>query len=550
MDARCRDALKIGDAMFSRKQSFDSLNQEIALQFYSERADFTTKRSVGEEYASHLFSSYPPLARRELGNLLSSNLRPRTAREKWMGIHVEDKDTDQQTSNRKYLEYLTDVQWRAMYDPASNFVRATKEGDHDFAAFGNAAIKVGPNVEGNGLLYTNFHLRDCAWSENAEHKVDCLHRNWNPTARQLKQHFGDKISPDVAKACKDKPEKEFSCRHIVMPQRLYDYQTPAGRKPPFISLYVERESETILEEVGLNYFPYVTPRWQTVSGSPYGSSMATAICLPDGRTMQAVVRVLREAGEKFVDPPMVAVMDAIRSDIALYAGGITTVDIEYDERLGEVLRPIVQDRGGMPIGFEIADALREDIRSGFFLDKIMLPEFDARMTATEVRRRIEEHIRAASPLFEPIEQDYNTPLCEVTFDILAENGAFGPMDAMPEGLRGAGIEFQFRSPLADMADENEAEIFIDGMSTVLQPAAELDPSQMEQIDLTVATRDALRAKGFKAKWFKPLEAVAARRQQLNQQMAMQQGMETLGQAGAVAEQGGKGVQALMEAEAI
>jgi hypothetical protein len=109
--------------------------------------------------------------------------------------------------------------------------------------------------------------------------------------------------------------------------------------------------------------------------------------------------------------------DAIRGDIPLYAGGVTIADMEYDEKLGEVLRPVTQHSGAMPIGFEINQALKEDIRHAFFLDKIQLPEVSVEMTAFEVRRRIEEHIRSASPLFEPIEKDYNSPLCELTFNI-------------------------------------------------------------------------------------------------------------------------------------
>jgi len=63
-----------------------------------------------------------------------------------------------------------------------------------------------------------------------------------------------------------------------------------------------------------------------------------------------MIRTLREAGEKHVDPPMIATVDALRSDIQLYAGGITTVDIEYDERTGEALRPVDRNPGAMPIG--------------------------------------------------------------------------------------------------------------------------------------------------------------------------------------------------------
>ena len=92
---RAREVLRIGDAMFSDKEQLNSLWQELALNFYPERADFTTRRDYGEEYSDHLFSSYPVLARRELGNMLSEFLRP----EKWFSIHVNDDAIDESASS-------------------------------------------------------------------------------------------------------------------------------------------------------------------------------------------------------------------------------------------------------------------------------------------------------------------------------------------------------------------------------------------------------------------------------------------------------------------
>jgi hypothetical protein len=245
---------------------------------------------------------------------------------------------------------------------------------------------------------------------------------------------------------------------------------------------------------------------------------------------------------------MIGVEGALRSDIALFPGGITFADIEYDERLGQVLRPVAQDRSGMPIGLEIAQALREDLSSAFFLDKIKLPEVGPDMTATEVRRRIEEHVRAASPLFEPLEQEYNTPLCELAFQILREGGAFGPAEVMPETLRGSDIQFTFRSPVSDMADQSDAAIFVEGLASVIQPAAQFDPAQLENIDMTEGVRDSLRGLGWKSHWLKDKAAVEARRADLEREATMQKGMGALQQAAALAEQGGKGAQAIIEAD--
>lgn len=547
MKTRIQELLSIGNAMFSRRRVVDDLWQELALNFYPERADFTTVRNEGDEYSDHLYSSYPVLARRELGNLLSANLRPQS--NKWFSTHITDAELDEQSAEAQFLEYLRDIQWRAMYEASTGFVRATKQADHDYATFGNAVIWVGPNSFVNGLLYRNYHLRDCAWSENSDGVVDCMYRKWKPTARQLKQMFGENgVSKEVRKACEKEPEKTFDCYHIVVPYRLYEYEGKTGRKFPFVSIYIECEQEHVLEETGLSYFPYVVPRWMTVSGSVYGRSMATAVALPDGRTTQVVMRTIREAGEKYVDPPMIAIADAIRGDIPLYAGGITIADMEYDERLGEVLRPVTQNAGSMPVGFEIAAALREDIRHAFFLDKIQLPEAGTDMTAFEVRRRIEEHIRSASPLFEPVEKDYNAPLCEVTFQVLMNHGAF-PLEQMPDTLRGEDIKFSFRSPLADMAEQADAATFVDGLTRVLMPVAQIDPSQIENVNLTEGTRAALRAVGFKAKWMNPVDAVMQKRAEMMQQQQAMAEMSAAAAVGDIAEKGGKAAQAIQGAMA-
>ena len=52
---------------------------------------------------------------------------------------------------------------------------------------------------------------------------------------------------------------------------------------------------------------------------------------------------------------------------------------------------LTRDKSGFPIGAEIADALKQDLRSGWLIDKIQLPQNTggSKMTATEVRRQIQ-----------------------------------------------------------------------------------------------------------------------------------------------------------------
>jgi hypothetical protein len=50
---------------------------------------------------------------------------------------------------------------RAMYDREARFTRATNEGDHDFATFGNAVLTVETNGVGNGLAVSLLASARC-----------------------------------------------------------------------------------------------------------------------------------------------------------------------------------------------------------------------------------------------------------------------------------------------------------------------------------------------------------------------------------------------------
>lgn len=544
MDQRARAVIRLGEKLFADKRTVDSLWQEFALNFYPARADFTTERDQGDEYSDHLFASYPVMARRELGNMLDEFLFP----DKFFSIHVDDEELDEGDHERAFLERLGEIQWRAMTDPVAQLVKARGQTNHDLATFGNAVLYYCLNTAGDALLFRNYHLRDCTWTENAEGVIDCHYRKWKPTARQLERQFPKTISQDVKKALdgpdKD-PDKPFECFHVIMPSRLYDYKTKRGKRFPYISLYVEIESETVLEETGVSHFPYVVPRWQVISGTVWGASMATDVLLPDARTIQVVMRTLREAGEMHVNPPMLAFMDAIRGDLAMYPGGVTISDIEYDGKLADVLRPITRDKSGFPIGEEIAKSLKEDIRQGFMLDKMSLPEtYTGKMTATEIRRRTQEHIRAASPISKPLQQEYNFPLCDGVFQLMRENNAF-PFHEMPESLADKDIKFKFRTPLDDLMEQNEAHGFVAGLTEVLIPAAQVKPALVAIANLDKGVRDSLRAYGWKEKWLNPQDDVDAATEESETEQKLMKLADGLGRAGVVAEQGGKGMEQLV-----
>jgi hypothetical protein len=525
--------------LFGKRGAILSLWQTIADNFYPERADFTAQRNIGDEFASELMSSYPVMARRDLGNAFGAMLRPTS--KNWMHIRTRDNWEKIGVEGRQWLEEQEAKMKRAMYHRESMFTRATKEADHDFATFGQSVIQVSLNRKGNGLLYRCWHLRDVAWAEDEAGGANSVFRKWMPTAQDLSVYFPKTIHPKIKETLARKPYETHETRHCIIPSDVYNRCEGIEKEihTPFVSCYFDPVNQWLLECVGLKSQEYMIPRWQTVSGSQYAYSPASIVALPDARLIQAMTRVLLEAGEKAVTPPMVAVQDAIRSDVSVYAGGITYVAEEYDERMGEVLRPLTQDKNGIPLGLEMAQDTRAMIAECFYLNKISLPQPGNEMTAYEVGQRVQEYIRQAMPLFEPMESEYNGPLCDLTFEIMLRAGAFGSPQDIPKELQGHDIEFTFESPLHDAIEREKGQRFLEAKG-ILADAAAIDQGVVNIIDVVEAVSDVFKGLGVPAKWqrtpgqAKEIAAQRAQAQQTSQLLAnMQQGADvakTLGEA--------------------
>lgn len=537
----------LADGIFIKKAPLLTLWQEIAENFYPERADFTVKRYLGDDFAGNMMTSYPFLCRRDLGDQVGTMLR--NSNKPWFHNIVKDQDRNDHEV-KAWLEWATGVQRRAMYAPATLFTKATAQGDHDFAAFGQTCITVRLNSAADDLIYRCWHLRDVAWIEDEDGKLCAIFRRWKPSNRTLMRLFdgrsGKSVHPDVIRDCQKQPNAEVDCYHFMVKADMYDGES---KGLPWRSIYYDCGHQYEMESVAQKRREYVIPRWLTVSGSQYANSPATVAALPEARLLQAMTYTLLEAGEKVVNPPMVATEQAVRSDVAIYAGGITWVDLGYDERAGASLRALTQDARGMPLSKEMQSDSRSLIAQCFYLNRLTLPQRSGDMTAYEVGQRIQEYIRNALPLFEPMEAEYNGELCEETFNVLLDNGAFGsPMD-MPKRLRGADVDFRFSSPLHDAIEEQKGHKFIEA-SKLLADAAAIDKSVYGVLDAKKALRDALEGIGTPIRWMRSEAAVD---KMAADQAAQQQTAELLanmGQAATVAKDLGQAQAAAAPVAAI
>lgn len=539
---------ELAEDQFKKRLSLMLLWQEIAENFYPERADFTYTRTLGTDFAANLMTSYPVLCRRDLGDQAGAMLRP-TAKQ-WAHMTPVDPGREDNESKR-WLEWASTVQRRAMYDRVTMFARATKQGDHDFMTFGQTVISIEMNYRRQALLYRTHHLRDVTWTENEEGEISAVFRKWKPQVRELVNLYPNTVDSRVRRKLEKEPFETVDCCHMVVEADMYSGDSVGAPKragqPRYLICY-DQEHGTVLEAVPIWGKHYIVPRWSTPGNSQFAYSPATVAALADARLIQAMTLTLLEAGEKITNPPMVATQEAVRSDINIYPGGVTWVDIEYDERLGDALRPLTTDAKGMPIGIDMQRDARLMIAQAFYLNKLSLPMRTPEMTAYEVGQRIQQYIRDALPIFEPMESEYNGALCEETFDVLMRNGAFGSPRDIPKSLQGVDIKFRFESPLHDAIEQQKGQKFLEMVGYVGQ-AVTLDPSSALLPDAVGALRDVLIGIGAPAKWVRPEGDVEALVKQKAQEAAAAKLLGSMQVASETAANLGQAKKANAEAEA-
>ena len=485
------------EKLFSKRGSFINLCQQISEHFYPERAEFTIHREITDEFAGSLMSSWPVQVRRDFGDQVGSMMRP-TAKE-WFHMITGEPDDKIDIDAKRWLEHQTQTMRRAMYDRRAQFQRANKEADHDYVAFGQSPASIRLNRDANGLLFRTWHIRDVAWAEDEDGEINLVARKWKPAAHDLKRLFGDKNSKSLESKARLSPFEEIEVLHIVCRAEMYDKKT----RMPWWSIYFDITHDHLIEEIGQWTREYYIPRWQMVSGSQYALSPATITALPDARLLQSMAYTLLEAGEKIVNPPVVGTEDAVRSDVALYAGGLTWIDRDYDERMGDALRPMTIDAKGMPLGLEMMQDTRQMLSTAFYLNKLkpFVPTTDPQMTAFQAGQIVAQYIRDALPLFEPMEYERNGQMCELVFETMYRAGAFGSPFDMPKSLQGRDITFRFESPLHDAIEEQKGHKFVEAQN-MISTALALDSTATVVLDAQIALRDALEGIQTPATWIR------------------------------------------------
>jgi hypothetical protein len=522
-DENALELTRHGESLFRKKDQLLTLWQTLAEEVYQARANFTVERIDGDEFMYEQYESVPSQNRRDFAYAMGALSRPKS--QTWFDMKARDemRNTD---AAKAWLGMARDKQYTLLYSRRANFQRAMQMGDNDFVTFGNAVHSILEDDQRSRLpVYDTHHLRDCAWFEDKSRQVVGMYRkfklsfaNWSTTFRgvPLPQQYKDRADKN--------PHDEIELWHVSMPIGHYDFykKRVANKRHKYASIYIDPTTKTIIKEAANFEFPYIVRRWVLLDNSQYAHSPAAMYGIIDARLLQAQSRVILEAGERVIDPPMVAKAEGVLGKINNYPGATNWVDANYDERHGEALRAL-NTEANIPLGLEMKQDTRQVHAAAWFLNKLNLPS-DKDMTAFEVNERISEYIRSIGPAIEPF-QDDNATLLDASFTMNLRFGNFGPLEAVPPELHDADVTFEFEGPMQVAYKRqklNHAREVIQLATSIVAMNPTHPPEALDNIDFDALTRDAVDFIGKEPGWLKNMQAVQGKRQAEMEAMAEQQ----------------------------
>ncbi|HUS97576.1 MAG TPA: portal protein, partial [Hyphomicrobiaceae bacterium] len=348
-------------------------------------------------------------------------------------------------------------------------------------------------------------------------------------ARVMKQRYGEKrLDAKIIEACEKNPDQEFEVRHEVLPADEYDAYKTDGMKRKrgqFASVWIDVAHKKVLRETTTQTLRYVVPRWVTLPSWAYAISPASTIALPDARLIQQQALAILEAAEKSVNPPLVAYTDTIRGDVSLVGGGITWVDGGYDERTGAPVQPLQLGKN-FNLGVDSLLRTEAQLTRAFYLDVLRMPDTRNSKSTLEVQFKIDEYVRAALPLFAPMQSEYNDAFLQECDAIIELSGGYSAREK-PDSLKNMELVFEWANPLSEMLERQKAQTVSEvsqlGQTIAALEAAAAQTPALHQLDTAKMFRDSVMGIGA-SNWLLDEDEAAERQQQGEQSNQMQQAM--------------------------
>ncbi|MGH2927928.1 MAG: portal protein, partial [Solirubrobacteraceae bacterium] len=469
-DERAREIIRLWERLNGDRTTWLVHWQDVTDYMLPNRADYIIERTPGMKRMAKVFDSTPIWAAEQSAGGFYGLLTSPTLQ--WFFLEPEDDRLGQVPEVAAWLDEAARRLYAIFNGPRYNFASQAHELYLDLVTIGTAAMAVLESPRSK-LRFSTRHMRECVIQENEEDRVDTLVRRWKYTAKQAVETWGEAAGERVVKAAADRPDEKFEFLHCVRPRAVRSAGRNDARHKAFESVYVSAADGAVISEGGFEEFPYLVPRFSKMSFEIYGRGSGMT-ALPDVKMLNAMAKTVLKGAQKVVDPPLQVPDDGFMVPIKTVPGGLNYYRAGSQDRIEPM-----QTNGQISLGIEMVNALRQAIKSEFYLDLLAMPSDPSDplaagkgVTATWVVRDRDQKLVLMAPILARLYAEFLGPLVDRTFAIAWRQsramrwGAGALLPEPPAELSGAALRVRYVSPIE--AAQNASRL--DGIGRVVQTA--------------------------------------------------------------------------------
>ena len=442
----------------------------------------------------------------------------------YIRLRFGDRYLNQMAEVQRWCERNGDRLHAIRYAAHTGFGVQSSKDFRQLGRYGTAPFLV-EERKGVGIYYRALPLQECYIDEDFSGRVDVVHRRYTLNARQCEQQFGAAaLTPKMAEAIEKRQyDREFEILHIVCPNADMRADRFDWQGKPIASTHIAIDEKIIMRRAGYHSMPISVSRHMSEAGEIYGASPAMEV-LPAIRGVNVMKRTVLRSAHKTVDPALIFYDDDGITSLVTQPGSANPGLVNQD---GNPLVHVMPGGGNLPVGLEMIEQERADIRSSFMEEffKILTDPSD-RMTATQVLEMVAKQGVLIAPYAGQYETEKQNPVTRRDLDLAMRAGQIEPF---PDVVREAGAYplIEYENPLTRMARAEEATGLVRWFEA-LTPLAQVDPGVFDHIDTDAAAPGLGEVLGVRPSWIATADKVAAKRKARDDAQAMQNGASDLG----------------------
>lgn len=459
---------KLTDTLKSDRSAWETSWQVLANHLWPTHDRFVSEGATPgtNNQGVYITDSYPVHSR----NLLASGLQSLLVNSatNWFYLKTNNLTLEKKVQIQELLQ-TNNKRMLSMFGN-SNFYTQSYQFWLYFIVFGNAVMFIEKDKQ-KVVRFQVIHLNETLFRTSYTGEVNSLFRLYSISVDQLIEQFGiENVSDAVRKKASKKGTETVECIHAVFPKSEtgigseWKTSNPYLTELEYVSVYIEKKSNHVLNQEGFEDFPYVVARLNVAYGQDYGHGIAWDI-LPDIKTLYKMNTTTMKGAQKTVEPAYM-IPDQLMSR-GVFSPGANKINI-IRPNAGEIKPVFIPP--GIPITMELMEQKRQLIGSMFLNDQLQLVHQKV-MTATEALQEAEQKMRLLSPLLTQGQSEGLKRIIERTYGIMTRSGQ---LEEFPEEAISAGLEIEYMSPLARAQRYHELTAMQELMVFVM-PLIEINP---------------------------------------------------------------------------